>query len=518
MGIQDFIQNEILLPRLNKSGVLVVYDPERRYRELCLELAAENRRIVDATESSLESRELAIATLQKLGEPNPVIEALLVYVPAQRPLTNENQQRDPFSIYGVCGEVFPDGDGDEFQSLCLKANPDHATELRRVFCDNANPAFAVIDAVGAGTGWPNLQSLLKVESAREILFALLAPTDVQKEALKGNDTWVPEAKELFQTCLGLTLLTRGKTWASIGDELWRFLLFSEFAFDLPCALPEALVNIPKSPAEARPLVEDLGDRLRNDRRTQAVYIDRAEGIENDLNLPAVCAGIDELGVRDTFPFEERSFLAQAVDALKRDNIDKVRQIRDRHSQSVWVGKGENQAQWQLLQAAVNLVEACDDGERQLPDHARSQETLIDFYVVSLREVDRLQREFEQAANDYLDARDHMDAVIRQARSAYRRLVGRVQELFVKHLETAGWPPVGRLSNADVFDRLVGPKLQQSGRRVGFFLVDALRYELGVALAKQLATMARWKRSRRSRNFPASRRSAWPACCPGLGAI
>ncbi len=183
------------------------------------------------------------------------------------------------------------------------------------------------------------------------------------------------------------------------------------------------------------MVEDLGDRLRNDRRTQAVYIDRAEGIENDLNLPAVCAvcavcaGIDELGVRDTFPFEERSFLAQAVDALKRDNIDKVRQIRDRHSQSVWVGKGENQAQWQLLQAAVNLVEACDDGERQLPDHVRSQETLIDFYVVSLREVDRLQREFE-VANDYLDARDHMDAVIRQARSAYRRLVGRVQRLAV----------------------------------------------------------------------------------------
>jgi len=486
MGIKDFIQNEILLPRLKKSGVLIIYDPQRRYRELCLELAAENQRVVDASESSIESREQALATLQQLGEPNAKLESLLVYVPAQRPLSGEDQQEDPFSIYGVCGETFPDGDGDEFQSLCLKAKPDHATEIRRVFAENSNPPFAVIDAIGAGTNWPNLQALLKADSAREILLGLLVPADSHKEALKGNDGWVSEAKELFRTCLGLHLLTRGKTWASIGDELWRFVLFSEFAFDLPCLLPDALANVPRAPAEARPLVEDLCDKLRSDKRTQAAYIDRAETIEHELNLPSVCASIEDLGVRDTFPFEERSFLAQAIEALKRDNIDRVRQIRARHADSVWVGKGENQAQWQLLQSAVCLAEACEDAGRQLPDHARSQETLIDFYVVSLREVDRLQREFEQAVNDYLDVTGGMKDVIQLAQTAYRRLVSQVQDLFIKHLETTGWPPAGRLSNADVFDRMVGPRLSESGRRVALVLVDALRYELGVALGKQLA--------------------------------
>jgi hypothetical protein len=54
-------------------------------------------------------------------------------------------------------------------------------------------------------------------------------------------------------------------------------------------------------------------------------------------------------VRDTFPFEERSFFTQAVDALKRDNVDKLRQLLDRHTQSIWVGRRENQAQWQILQ-------------------------------------------------------------------------------------------------------------------------------------------------------------------------
>ena len=48
-----------------------------------------------------------------------------------------------------------------------------------------------------------------------------------------------------------------------------------------------------------------------------------------------------------------------------------------------------------------LIEACDDFERQLPEHTRSQAELIDFYLGSLREADRLQREFEQAMGDFL---------------------------------------------------------------------------------------------------------------------
>ena len=57
MSIQAFIQQEILLPRLRRNGVLVVYDPAQRYRTLCLALASETLKVVDATESSIESRE-----------------------------------------------------------------------------------------------------------------------------------------------------------------------------------------------------------------------------------------------------------------------------------------------------------------------------------------------------------------------------------------------------------------------------------------------------------------------------
>jgi hypothetical protein len=91
MSIQAFIQQEILLPRLQRHGVLVVYDPERRYRDLCLKLASETLKVVDVTESSIESREAATRALSELGRPSPLLKGLLVYVPARAPLTDEEK-------------------------------------------------------------------------------------------------------------------------------------------------------------------------------------------------------------------------------------------------------------------------------------------------------------------------------------------------------------------------------------------------------------------------------------------
>lgn len=486
MGIKEFIQGEILLPRIKQNGVLVVYDPERRYRELCQNIKADGLQVVDASESSIESRETALKTLGALGAVNATTTGLLVYVPAPIPLSDEDRQRDPFAVYTVCGNVFPEGDGDEYLSLCLKAKPDHATEIRSVFENEPNPDFAVIDAVGGGVGWPALRALLGAESSRDILFILLAPNDDQIEALKAQDTWLAEARDLFKVTLGLKLKTRSKAWSTVSEELWRYLLFSEFVFDLPETAPTALADVPHASESARPLVHDLCDRLRNDQRSRDTYIDKAEAIEKELDLPRLCADIVDLGKRDTFPFEERTFFAQAVESLGKDDVDHVKAVIRSRGGSIWISKGENRQQWDLIQAAQQLIESCDDLERQLPSHSRTQDLLIDFYLNSLREADRYQREFEQAVGDHLVVEDNVTQVIAQARSRYRHLAEKAQLIFTKQLEASGWPPSGRLANADVFDQLVAPRLKESGHRVAYLMVDALRYELGLALYQQLA--------------------------------
>ena len=312
---------------MRRSGVLVVYDPHRRYRELCLSLAGDAVAVVDASESSIESREAAVRAFVSLGRGEPGPKELLIYVPARAPVTDEERQADPFAAYTVCGAIFPSGDGDDYLSLCLKAKPDHATEIRRLFEQDPSPSFALIDNIGGGLQWPTLRTLLQAESARDILFALLVPSPKQTEALQANEAWVNEARALLGATLGLKLITRGKTWSSIADELWRFLLFSEFVFDLPSELPVALSNVPRAPEAARPLVEDLCERLRNDARTRATYIERAEQTETELDLPSHCKEIADLGVRDTFPFEERTILAASLRALEVDRLDDIREHR-----------------------------------------------------------------------------------------------------------------------------------------------------------------------------------------------
>ena len=487
MSISEFIRESVLRPRLKQVGCLVVYDAEQRYRDECFDLASDKIRVVDAAPSSIESREEALRALRTVGSPNPGIDGLLVYVPARRPESDQEKQADPFSVYAACGAVFPQDDGDEYLSLCLRAKPDHATQIRQVFASSpGGPAFAVIDAIGGGLSWPQLRATLNVESGREILTALLSPNDSQVAALKSSDSWLPEAREFLRATLGLSLKTRGTTWKSISDELWRFVLFSEFVFDLPEVLPSALAGVPHAPPEARHIIEDVCDRQRAEPKWRSGYIERAEEIEAELQLSSLCASIENLGERDTFPFEERTFLRHAIKGIVSGNTDAARAVLARHGHSVWLGKGESQAQWELVRSAMSLVEACDDFERQLPDHSRSQSDLIDFYVGYLREADRMQREFEQAAGDFVDANNVMHEVISQARARYRRLSEKVQVVFVRHIEGAGWPPEGRLANADVFDRLVSHRLKEKGRKVAYLMVDALRYELGVALEKMLA--------------------------------
>ncbi|MCI0491146.1 MAG: PglZ domain-containing protein [Blastocatellia bacterium] len=486
MQIAEFIRERIINPRLQQRGCLVVYDPERRYRDLCLRAASDTIKVIDASESGIESRMEALRALRELGNPQTSVKGLLIYVPAAKPLNDEQKQADPFALYTECGTAFPEDDGDEFPSLCLRARPDHSTEIRRVFAENPSPSFAVIDAIGGGMNWPQLRAALRVESARDILAAMLVPNAEQSKALKGQSEWAQEARDFLHATLRIQVKTRAKSWATWADEIWRFLLFSEFVFDLPGELPEALTVVPRAPDEAKPFVEDMCEQLRSDLRTRALYIEKAEAVEAELNLPEICRDIEDLGEKDTFQFEERTFLQRAIDGLLKDDADKTRQVLSRQANSVWLGKGESQGQWTLVHAALNLIEACDDFERQLPDHSRSQENLLDFYTGSLRESDRLHREFEQAVGDFFDTHGILGDVIEHARVGYRRLTEKVQTLFIKHLEARGWPPAGRLANADVYDRFVSERIKERGRKIAYFMVDALRYELGVELEKLLS--------------------------------
>src|SRR5258707_4388800 len=103
MSIAQFIRDNVLRPRLKEAGCLVVYDVEGRYREQCFDLGSERVRVVDASESSIESREAALLALKQVGLPKASLEGVVIYIPAKRPQTDEQKQIDPFALFAECG-------------------------------------------------------------------------------------------------------------------------------------------------------------------------------------------------------------------------------------------------------------------------------------------------------------------------------------------------------------------------------------------------------------------------------
>jgi hypothetical protein len=485
MNVADYIVEQILKPRLKKDVCLVVYDPERRYRDLCLGMGNQSTIVVDATENSLESRHDALKALKELGATHNGKEGLLIYIPTKKPLTDDEKLLDPFAIYGESGTTFPQLDGDDFKSICLKAKQNNQTEIEKLFNENPSPTFAMVDAISGGINYPQLKATLKAESVRDILLALLLPNDIQKKTLSEQDGWISEAKDLFRSSLGLELKTRAKSLSNITTELWRFILFSEFIFDLPSGVPVALKTVPVASIDARGMVESICDNLRNNIQQKQKYIVKAEEIEAELKLPQICSDLEDLGEKDTFPFEERTFFKRAISGIKNNDYDLTRLMLARQKRSVWQGKGESKIQWNLIEAALSLIENCKAFESELFGKSQTQADLLNFYIETLHNADRLQREFEQAVSNFFDSDGLMIEVITQARSSYRKFSEKVQTVFVKHLESSGWTPPGRLANADVFEKFVGGKLKERGKRIAYFMVDALRYELGVELYQEI---------------------------------
>ncbi len=62
MSIAAFIRDRVLRPRLLEAGCLVVYDPDGRFRDICIGLNDGRARIIDASLSSMESRQAAMMT------------------------------------------------------------------------------------------------------------------------------------------------------------------------------------------------------------------------------------------------------------------------------------------------------------------------------------------------------------------------------------------------------------------------------------------------------------------------
>jgi PglZ domain len=489
MKIQKFIAQH-LQKRLNTHKSLVIYDPDERYRDIVIGLSGDQIIVVDGSFSTIVGREKAMEAWCRMEQADDENVRLAVYLPIKRPPTDLERRKNPYQIFSLGGGEFPESDGETYQALCRQAAPELAIQIDRLF-SGGMPNFETINnLIAGGANWPKLKTMLKAESPVEILVAIMSPSKAQEKSLKEDTAWLSEFKQFLKTTIGITLKTKSRKYNTINRELWRLVLFSEFVFDLPGNLPDSLKDVPRTANTHVDLINTVCDVLRDSEKHQMVYMKMADQTAVDLNLEKLMAGIANLGVRDTFAFEERNYLKVFVDAVLDGKLDLAMEAITNRTRSIWVRFiSERQQLWTIANRSLELIRTAQDLKNALNSLKQDLEAIVDYYCDHFRRLDRCHREFEQSVADVFGELDVLEPVVELARKRYREAAESLQSIFTVAVKAEGWPVSGRIRNSEVFDRFVAPWLKER-KKVAYFLVDALRYELAVELENELSVSFR----------------------------
>lgn len=486
MRFEQFLSdhlNEILTDR----RLLTVFDPARRLQEVVRPLAGDKCRVIEVGDDIITAREQALEGLAELGKDQSNSSHLVLYVPRPRPLAQEALCLDPFTPLVLAGGVFPDGAGDSYIALCQRFLPEQASVIEEMF-QHGEPTFVDINslAVGADVA-PVLSGLLDAQGARDILVRFLCVNAKEMKRLKQSPHWRKELQTLITKTAGLVLPAELTDVDELRHILWRFLLFSEFAADLPVPLPTALSGVPKAAPRYHRFVFDLCATLRDRTSTQQAYEEFANRVADELNLETHCGTLDDLGALDTFAFEERCFLRTFAKSALAGHLEKaMRLVKDR-SESFWIRDGARASEWTLAGRCVDVLQGVTDLKQVLKGAAPMDVVgWLDFHIDHGHRLDTAHRLMEQVAQDLMPDQGPLSEVIARARTTHREFADRVTRSFQDAVVKEGWPVPGRPRANDIYDRFVRVPWQE-GNRVAFFWIDAFRYDLAKLLAASAAS-------------------------------
>ncbi|MEQ2006269.1 MAG: PglZ domain-containing protein [Limisphaerales bacterium] len=481
MRLEQFISDH-LREVLTDRRVLTVFDPARRLLEVSRSLAGEQCQVIEVGDDLITVREQALELLAELGKDATNSSSLVLYLPRARPLDQEAVCLDPFTPLVLAGGVFPDGAGDSYLALCQRFLPEQAGVIEEMF-QHGEPTFLEINSLVVGAdGAPVLSSLLRAEGTRDLLVRFLCLNAKDSKGLKESPHWRKELQTLVSKTLGLTLPAELTKLDELRHLLWRFLLFSEFVADLPAALPPALGGVPKAAPKYHRFVLDLCATLRDRTSAQQSYEEFANRVAEELGLETHCGTLDDLGVLDTFAFEERCFLRTFAKASLAGDLAKAGQFVGERSKSFWIRDGARAGEWKLAGCCVDVLQGVADLKQVLKAAAPTGVAgWLDFQIAHGHRLDTAHRLMEQVAQDLLPEPGPLADVIARARETHREFVDRVTRAFQDAVVKEGWPVPGRPRANDIYDQFVRVPWQD-GKRVAFFWIDAFRYDLAKLLA------------------------------------
>ncbi|MEU5880833.1 PglZ domain-containing protein [Spirillospora sp. NPDC047279] len=306
-------------------------------------------------------------------------------------------------------------------------------------------------------------------------------TDESHDAAISAKAATPELVALINAKLGLDP-PGNATLSKLRAVTARYVLASEFRLDLACPPPASLEGVPTPPsAESASAVRALATRLRVD--FSAAYPALADQVENDLRLRETEIPASALGSTDTFRFEERELLRYCADLIVAAQYDEVLAIVTQREHCFWlkldVGR---RAQWEAVRRMAELGREALRVRAEVGRANGNVRTWLMRYTDAPSEwyrLDQAQRQLEAWVATLDDDPD--ERLLGLVRRAYEDTCHLMAAKFVDALSSSHWAIPDALHQTHVYGEVVA----EQPKPVAYFLVDAMRYEMGVELASRL---------------------------------
>ncbi len=292
----------------------------------------------------------------------------------------------------------------------------------------------------------------------------------------------PELTKLVKARLGLELGGDAPI-SKLRAITLRYVLAGEFRLDLSCVAPASLDAVPKPATQDEEAgVREVARRLRTGHAD--AYAELADRVEQELSLRNANLSPGALGAIDTFRFEERALLLHAAELITAGSFDSALGLVAAREQSFWLDRDVNRkAQWEATRRIAELGQLAAEVKLSVGKMSGDARAWLDAYSGQSGpgwfRLDQAQRRMEGwLANLDEDPAERPLAIVRRA---YEDVVHAMAEGFTKALAKAGWTIPGTLHQTQVWSELVSEK----PKPVAYFLVDAMRFEMGVELSERL---------------------------------
>jgi hypothetical protein len=340
---------------------------------------------------------------------------------------------------------------------------------------------ALLDQQQEGAPVSMLRSLIGESRPEPLLSSWLA--DASHDQAIDSKGATSELLLLVESRLGLKL-PASTSLSAARDSTLRFVLINEFRADLAADPPESLALIP-APAskEQAERLRAVAEALRTHHAGR--YTALADQLEQSLGLAQ--AGIDaqHLGRIDTFRFEEQALLALVGELITAKRYGEALAIVADRSRSFWVDRHvQRQAQWEACRLMAELGQQIEQVRQALAKPPATVTRWVELYAAEAGWylVDALQRRLETWVARMDDDPEHAVA-LDCLRRDHEELLKRLADGFATALRQAGWSVPGVLPQTRIHPDVV----EAMPGRVAYVLVDAMRYEMGAELARQLDT-------------------------------